>query len=104
MKNRSHIYHINGPRLWHRHKYTKYKMCLSVMNAIYIRQHLSNIWSSIYQKVKQQWGWVEERVAYKKSVQHFSRSVLDLSFSDVKKRKQISDATSIAWDLSFQLC
>ena len=26
MKNRSHIYDINGPRPGHGHKYTKYKM------------------------------------------------------------------------------
>ena len=31
MKNRSHRYNINRPRLRHEHKYTKYKMCLSIM-------------------------------------------------------------------------
>ena len=44
MKNRSHRYNINRP--WSRdgHKYTKYKMCLSIMVAIIcIKQHLSNI-------------------------------------------------------------
>ena len=34
MKNRSHIYDINRPWLRHGHKYTKYKMCLSIMMAI----------------------------------------------------------------------
>ena len=43
MKNRSHIYDINGPRPKHGHKYTKYKMCFIVMMAICIEQHLSNI-------------------------------------------------------------
>ena len=43
MKNRSHRYDINKPRLRHRHKCTKYKMCLSIMMVIYIKQHLSNI-------------------------------------------------------------
>ena len=34
-----------------------------------IKQHLSNIWSSIHEKVKQHWHWVEKKsVAYKKSV------------------------------------
>ena len=26
-----------------------------------IKQHLSNIWSSIHEKVKQHWGWVEKK-------------------------------------------
>ena len=36
------------------------------MMVICIKQHLSNIWSSIYEKVKQHWGRVEKSVAYKK--------------------------------------
>ena len=46
-------------------KYTKYKICLSIM-----MQHLSNIWSLIHEKFKQQWGWNElkkKNVAYKKA-------------------------------------
>ena len=31
------------------------------MMVIYIKQHLSNIWNSVYEKVKQHWGWVEKR-------------------------------------------
>ena len=34
---------INRPRSRHVHKYTKYKMCLSIMVAIGIEQQLSNI-------------------------------------------------------------
>ena len=26
-----------------------------------IKQHLSNIWSTIHEKVKQHWGWVEKK-------------------------------------------
>ena len=26
-----------------------------------VKQHLSHIWSSVYEKVKQHWGWVEEK-------------------------------------------
>ena len=52
MKNRSHRYNINRPWSRDRHKYTKYKMCLSIMVAICIKQHLSNIRSSIHEKVK----------------------------------------------------
>ena len=32
-----------------------------------IKQHLSNIWNSILEKVNQHWGWAEKSVANKKS-------------------------------------
>ena len=53
MKNRSHRYDINRPRSRNEHKYSKYKKCLHVMMLKCIKQHLSNIWSSIHEKVKQ---------------------------------------------------
>ena len=59
MENRSNRYDINRPR--HKHKYTKYKMYLGMMMVIFNKQHLSNIWSSIHEKVKQRWGWVEKK-------------------------------------------
>ena len=37
-----------------------------MMMLIRIKQHLSNIWSSVHKKVKQHWGWVEQSIAYKK--------------------------------------
>ena len=43
-------------------------MCLSVMMLICNKQHLSNIFSLIQEKVKQHWGWVKKSVAYKKNV------------------------------------
>ena len=46
------------PRSRHGHKYNINKKCLSKMMLIFIKQHLSNIWSSIHEKVKQHWGWV----------------------------------------------
>ena len=49
MKNESHIHDINGPEPKHGHKYTKYKMYLSILMVVCIKQHLSNIWSSIYE-------------------------------------------------------
>ena len=61
MKNRSLRYDINRHRCRHGHRYSKYKMCLSIMMLICIKQHLSNIWSSIHGKVKQHWGWVEKK-------------------------------------------
>ena len=54
MKSISHRYNINRPRPRHEHKYTKYKIFNSTMLVICIKQHLSNIWTSIHEKVKQQ--------------------------------------------------
>ena len=69
IKNRSHRYDINNPRSRHGHKYSKNKKCFSMMMLICIKQHLSNIWGSIHEKVKQYWGWVEKtRCLQKKRV------------------------------------
>ena len=46
MKNRSHGYNITRPRPTHGHKYTIYKMCLSLMMTKCIKQHLSNIFEA----------------------------------------------------------
>ena len=43
MENRSQRYNINRPRPRHGPTYTKYKLCLSILMAICIKQHLSNI-------------------------------------------------------------
>ena len=53
MKNRAQRYDIKKPRPRHGHKYTQYKICVSIMMVICIKQHLSNIRSSIYEKIKQ---------------------------------------------------
>ena len=53
VKNRIHRYNINWPRPRHGRRYTRYKICLSIMMVICIKQHLSNIWSSIHDKTKQ---------------------------------------------------
>ena len=41
-------------------------MCLSIMMVVCIKQHLSNIWNSIHEKVKQHWGSVEKTLLIKK--------------------------------------
>ena len=51
MKYRSQIYNMNRYRTRHGHKYTKYKMYLTMMKGISIKQHLTNIRSSIHEKV-----------------------------------------------------
>ena len=61
MKIDSIKYVINRPKYRHRHKYGKYMKRLSMMIFICIKQHLSNIWSSVYENVKQHWGWVEKK-------------------------------------------
>ena len=70
--NRSQRYDINRPRPRHGPKYTKYKICVSIMMVIFTKQHLSSIWSSFHENVNQHWGWVEERIAYKKSVYYLA--------------------------------
>ena len=52
IKNRSHRYDINRPRSKYGHKYSKYKTFLSIVMLICIKQHLSNICSSIHERVK----------------------------------------------------
>ena len=60
---------INRPRSRYGHKYSKYKTCLCMIMIICIKQNLSNIWSSIHEKIKQHWGWVEKNgCLLKKSV------------------------------------
>ena len=61
MKIDSRKYGINRPRGRHGHKYSKYMKRLSMMMLICIKQHLSNIWSSVYENVKQHWGWVGKK-------------------------------------------
>ena len=61
MKNRSQKYDINRLRPRRGHKYTKYKMYLSIMMVICVKQHLSNIWSLSHEKVKQHWGWAGKK-------------------------------------------
>ena len=51
------MYKTNRPKPRYRHKYTKYKKCHGNIMFKYIKQHLSNIWGSIHQKVKQHKGW-----------------------------------------------
>ena len=67
IKSRSQRYNRNRPRPRNEHKYTKYKICLSIMMIIFINQRITNIWSSIHEKVKQNWGWVGKSVVYKKA-------------------------------------
>ena len=68
MKNKSQRHNINWPRPRHGPTSSKWKMCLSIMVVICIKQHLSNIWISVYEKVKPHCGWVGKSDPYKRSV------------------------------------
>ena len=61
MKNRSYRNNINGSGPRHKHYCSKYKTFVSMIMLIIVKQPLSNIWSSIHEKVKQQWDWVEKK-------------------------------------------
>ena len=56
MKNSSHRYDIIKPKPKHGHKYANGIISVSVWWCLYVKQHLSNIWRSIHEKVKQRWG------------------------------------------------
>ena len=74
MKIRSQRYNIDRPRSRNLHKYNKYKMHLGIMIVIYIKQHLS----TIHEKVKQHWGWVEKKCClWKKACSSNSDSLPD---------------------------
>ena len=88
-KNVSHWYVLNRPLSKHGLKYSRYKTCLSMIVLICNQQHLSNIWSSIHEKLKQHWGWVKKSIAYKKIV-YFTKlpkSQTNLESCGYKKKK-----------------
>ena len=61
MKNISREYDINRPRCKYGNKFSKYKKCLTMMMLICTKPPVSNIWSSIHEKVKQHWDWAEKK-------------------------------------------
>ena len=61
MKDGSHRYDINKCRTRHGYKYSKNKKCFIMIMLICIKQHLRNILSSIHEKFKQHWEWVEKK-------------------------------------------
>ena len=63
MKSRSQRCDKNKPRVRYGQKYTKYKMCPSIMVVVW-----SNIWSSIHEKSSNSEAELNKSVAYKKSV------------------------------------
>ena len=69
LENRSHTYIINRPTSRHGRKYSKYITCLTLMMLIFIKRHLSNIWSSVHEKVSNTEAELKKSVGYtRKSV------------------------------------
>ena len=56
MENRSYRYAKNRSSI-----VMEYKKALSMIMLLCIKQNLSNIWTSVHEKVKQRWGWVEKK-------------------------------------------
>ena len=67
-KNRSQRYDINKPSPRHGHKYTKYKMYLSIMMVIF-KQHLTTFEAQFMKKLSNTDAELKKKsVAFKKSV------------------------------------
>ena len=61
---------------------------LNMMMLLCIKQHLSNIWSSIHKKVKQHWCWVEKRCCLLKKACIFAEN--NTNNSQSPKSSQLS--------------
>ena len=80
MKIDSIKYVINRPKCRNRHKYSKYMKRFSMMMLICIKQHLSNIWSPVFENVKQHWDWVEKKRCKKTCSQVTMPSIVGHSY------------------------
>ena len=72
----SHRCDIYRPWLWYGHKYSEYKTCLSLIMLTFIKQHLSNIWSSTHEKVS------STEAEFKKSVAYWKKRITQ---NDIKR-------------------
>ena len=70
-----------------------------MMMLICIKQYLSNIWSSIHERVKQHWGWVEKGVAYKESV-YFVGTSNDPRWKKSLSRPDFVDSEIVIWGMT----
>ena len=86
MKTRTHRYYINRPGTKDGLKFSKYKKCHTMMILRHIKQDLSNIWSSIREKVKQHWSWVEKGVVWKKACKCLNLNMANLLNFKLQKR------------------
>ena len=70
------------------------------MMFVCIKQHLSNVWSWIYEKVKQHWGSVEKSVAYKKV--YIQSSVTEKKIRWAKKNVQAKVKLLACWTINIK--
>ena len=66
MKNRSHRYDIGRSKSKHGHKYSAYETYLSMMMLLCIKQVLSNISSSVHEKLSKTEAKLKKSVTYEK--------------------------------------
>ena len=69
IKNRSYRHDINRPRSRHRHA------CPSILMAMCFKQHLSNIWSSIYEKWRKTEAELKKKTLLMKKTFNFKNFV-----------------------------
>ena len=67
-KNRPCRHNTIRPRFRHRHKYTKYKKCLSMMMLICIKQHLATFEAQFLKMLSSAEAELKKNFAYKKYV------------------------------------
>ena len=68
IKNKSHRYNINRPRPRHELKYTKYKLCLSIMMVYVSSDSQATFEAHFMKKLSSAEAELKKSVAYKKSV------------------------------------
>ena len=68
MNKGSQINNVNRSRPRHEHRASKYKKCLGMKMLTCIKQHLSNVWSPIHEKLNNTAAELKKSVAYKKSL------------------------------------
>ena len=85
-KNWSHRYDINRPRSRQEHKYSKHKKYLRMVIITCVKQHLSNIRSSIHEKVRQHRGWGEKKRIKKRVISRSFRWLLVVRWNTILRK------------------
>ena len=75
----------------------KYKMYLSIMMVLCIKQHQTKIWSSVHEKVKQRWGWVEKKDC---SLQYFTFALGTIWKFSVWNLTNYNNKSSLGFEMS----
>ena len=84
---------IKGSR--HGHKFSKYKICLSLMMTLCVKQQLNKVWSTIMKTLRKAEAELKTRVAYKKACRF--KKKWNISLKDPKMSKHNSEAATGAF-------